>query len=129
VEPCPSCHIAPKPKCVLKTHRARTSFPACNVPDSPEPHSQRLPRVLKYRPCCHRRLIPAFPTNQTSSRSQPVFGSAAPRAHKPFGPPNLNQIFPAGALGRKSFFKLQDRARVVFHTRLKYTISQVESIE
>lgn len=129
MEPCPSGHIAPKPKRMLKTHRARTIFLAGNVPDSPEPHSQRLPRVLKNRSCCRRRLKAASPTDQTSSRSHPVSGSPTTRADKPFGPPNLNQIFPAGILSRKPFFKFQDRARVVFHTRIKYIISQVESIE
>jgi hypothetical protein len=84
VEPFPRCHIAPESKCVLKTHRAGISFQACNIPDSPKIYSQRFQCVLKYRLCCHRRLMPSCPTNQKPLRSQPAFGSAASPGHKPF---------------------------------------------
>jgi hypothetical protein len=118
VQPCPRRHVAPQAEHLLQAHCAGSVLLAGNMPDRPEPHPQRLSRVLKNRPRSHRTLIATCSTNQSPPRCRPVSPGAASGANKAFRPSELNQVIPTGTLGRKPFLKFQDRPRVVFHTRI-----------
>jgi len=51
--------------------------------------------------------------NEARLCSGPCFFSAASRASKSISPPQAAKILAAGVLGRKTFFKLNKRARVI----------------
>ena len=129
VQPCPRRHIAPQTKHLLQTYGTRSVLLTGNMPDCPKPHPQRLSCVLKNGPCSHRSLIAASSTDQSSPRARPASRAAASWTNKAFGPSKLEQIIPTGVFGRKPILKFKDCSWVIFHTRIRYMLYEVESIE
>ncbi len=122
VQPRPRGQVAAKAKHLLETHRACAVLLTGDMPNRSEPHPQRLSRILKNSPGRHRPLMPARPTDQAAPRSRPASAAAATGTNKAVRPSELEQVAPTGILSRKSVLKLQNRSRVILHTRINYLL-------
>ena len=122
VEPGPSGRVTPQSQEVLDAHGTGAVLLSDDVPDGSEPQNQRLMRILKDRACRDGGLIPTPPANQTATSGSPRLRGAAAWADKPLWPTKPEQVVAARLLSRETLLQLDDRPRVIFHTRTLHVV-------
>lgn len=89
---CPRHSVAGS-QCTFERLGGHPVFRSRNVPSNLEPSGQRRSRLVQYRPCTNRRLVPTRSAHQSSTRLAPRISSRlACRAGKPVRPSQLLQI-------------------------------------
>lgn len=106
--------IAAQPRPPLHPQRVRSLFPAGDRPNQVAPHRQRLRGPLKDRSGPDRTLQPAVRIPMAFASHLPRLPITASGTFKTARPPRFNEGFPAGGLGRKTFWKRQQRSWIVF---------------
>jgi len=121
MQPRPSGLVASELQNALDTLGACPILLAHDPPDGAEPKRQRLTRVLKDRPCCHRRLVLAVSTAQKSTR-RPTLRAATAGTSKAVRPAQRRQVTPTGIIRRESLLKFDQIPRVRIHRTAHYRL-------
>src|SRR6266702_1267928 len=127
VQPGPSGDVAPQTEDPLEVQGAGAVLLRRDPPDRAEPQRQRFSRVLENRAGSHRRVMLTAGADQQPPSRRPRRPSAAPRADKPVGPPQFQEIVPARLFGAESRFQLGHGSRKLVHGPDPITRALLES--
>src|SRR5229473_4438834 len=115
MQPCPSRLITTHPEHSLQAQRAGSVLLARHVPHCPEPHLQRLPRILENGSRSGRSLVIALAALPQGGTYRPRLAVPAAGTPKTFRPTQLQQILPTRLLRREPRLELLYRPRIVVH--------------
>src|SRR5439155_26697874 len=106
MQPSPGRLITTQPKHSLQAQRAGSVLLARHVPHGPEPHLQRLPRILEHGSRRGRSLVIAPAALPQRGTYRPRLAMATTGAPKTLRPAQLEHVLPARLLGRESRLEL-----------------------
>ena len=115
MQPFPRSMIATQPQYPLHPQGIRSIFLASDLPNQVKPYHQRLTSPMKDRPRCNCALRITVRTLKTFTSNFPRLPMTALGAFKTIWLPQINEIFSACILGRKTFLKFQQCPWVIFN--------------
>src|SRR6266496_38983 len=115
MQPGPSRLVTTQTKHSLQAQRAGSVLLARHVPHGPEPHPQRLPRILKYGSRRCRSLTIALAALPQGGTHRPCPVALATRAPKTLRPSQLSHVLSTPLLRREPRLELLYRPRIVLH--------------
>jgi len=116
VQPQPRRTIAAQTQEPPQPHCADTVLLIGHVPHRPEPNSKWLSGVFKDRPSRNRNLKVALTTPVQPPLRFPTLPMITAWAPKSVRPSQFKQVLPTSSIGGKSFLKIKNCARIVFHS-------------
>src|SRR5450755_2432862 len=115
MQPSPRRLIATQPKHSLQAQRADPVLLARHVPHGPEPHPQRLPRILEHGSRRRRSLVIALVALPQGGTHRPCLTAAAAGTPETLRPTQTEHVLPTALLRRKPALELPYRPRIVIH--------------
>src|ERR1035441_5181169 len=116
MQPSPSRLITTQPKDSLQAQCAGSVLLARHVPHGPEPHLQRLPRILENGPRRCRSLMTAPAALPQGGTYHPRLAVAATGTPKTLRPAQLEKVLPTHLLGREPRLEILYRPWIVLHS-------------
>lgn len=122
MEPLPGGLVTAQAQHPLQTQSIGTIFLAGNVPHGPKPKGQRFMGPMEDCPCGDRGLSATLLTMPQPSFRLPSVLALAFWTNKTIRPTKHGQVFQAGRLRSKSFFKFCQGPGIIFHDPKHYIL-------